>query len=105
MPTDREAPIHIRRQAELDDRADRFDVLLLSDGGALVCWLERLPDGGAVRVQRIRPKGKRDEAITVAASGTARSNGFPQMARVGKQVAFAWTGARALTAALTLPEN
>ena len=85
--------------------AGRVDVLLLNDGSALVCWLEKLPNGGAVRVRRIRPDGKRDEAITVAPSGTARSNGFPQMVRVGNQLVFAWTGARVMTAALTLPEK
>ena len=60
--------------------AGRVDVLLLDDGSAMVCWLEKLPDGGAVRVRRVRPDGKLDEAVTVAPSGTARSNGFPQMA-------------------------
>ena len=85
--------------------AGRVEVLLLNDGSALVCWLEKLPNGGEVRVRRIRPDGKRDEAITVAPSGTARSNGFPQMVRVGNQLIFAWTGARVMTAALTLPEK
>ncbi len=83
----------------------RVETLLLNDGSALVCWLEKLPDGGAVRVRRIRPDGKRDEAITVAPSGTARSNGFPQMVRVGKQLVFAWTGAGVKTATLMLPEK
>lgn len=83
--------------------AGRVETLLLDDGSALVCWLEKLPDGGAVRVRRIRPDGKRDEAITVAPSGMARSNGFPQMARVGNKLVFAWTGTRVMTAALTLP--
>lgn len=83
----------------------RVDVQLLKDGSALVCWLEKMPEGGAVRVRRIRPDGKRDEAITITPSGTARSNGFPQMARVGNQVVFAWTGARVMTAAFTLPEK
>jgi len=52
------------------------DISLLDDGGALVCWLEKLPEGGAVRVRRIRPDSKLDEAITVAPSGTARSNDY-----------------------------
>ena len=85
--------------------AGRVDVLLLDDGSAIVCWLEKLPDGGAVRVRRIRPEGKRDEAITIAPSGTARSNGFPQMARIGNELVFAWTGARVMTAALALAEK
>jgi hypothetical protein len=68
-----------------------------------VCWLEKLPEGGAVRVRHVRPDGKLDESITVAPSGTARSNGFPQMARAGDTLVFAWTGPRVLTAAMPLP--
>jgi hypothetical protein len=85
--------------------AGRVDVLLLDDGSALVCWLEKLPEGGAVRMRRVRPDGKLNEAITVAPSGTARSNGFPQMARVGDTLVFAWTGSRVLTAAMSLPSQ
>jgi hypothetical protein len=83
--------------------AGRVDVLLLDDGSAMVCWLEKLPEGGAVRVRRVRPDGKLDEAVTVAPSGAARSNGFPQMARAGDTLVFAWTGQRVLTAAMPLP--
>jgi hypothetical protein len=85
--------------------AGRVDTLLLDDGSALVCWLEKLPDGGAVRVRRVRPDGKLDEAVTVAPSGTARSNGFPQMVRVGDELVFAWTGGRVFTATLALPKK
>jgi hypothetical protein len=85
--------------------AGRVDVLLLDDGSALVCWLEKLPEGGAVRMRRVRPDGKHDEAVTVAPSGTARSSGFPQMARVGGELVFAWTGARVFTATLALPQK
>ncbi len=85
--------------------AGRVETLLLADGSALVCWLEKLPGGGEVRVRRVRPNAKSDPAIIVSATGTARSNGFPQMARVGNQLVFAWTGARVMTAALALPEK
>jgi hypothetical protein len=85
--------------------AGRVDTLLLDDGSALVCWLEKMPEGGAVRVRRIRPDGKRDEAVTVAPSGAARSNGFPQMVRVGAELVFAWTGGRVFTATLALPKK
>ena len=80
----------------------RVDVLLLDDGSALVCWLEKVASGGEVRVRRVRPEGKTDPAMTVSGIGTARSNGFPQMARVGNTLVFAWTGARVLTATLPL---
>lgn len=85
--------------------AGRVDVLLLDDGSAMVCWLEKLSEGGAVRVRRVRPDGRLGEAITVAPSGTARSNGFPQMARAARELVFAWKGDRVLTAALALPQK
>jgi hypothetical protein len=86
----------------------RVDVLLLADGDAMVCWLEKLRDGGAVRVRRVSPLqagGKLGPAVTVAPSGTARSNGFPQMVRAGQSLVFAWTGVRVLTATMPLPEK
>jgi hypothetical protein len=84
--------------------AGRVETLLLEDGSALVCWLEKLPTGGAVRVRRVWPDGKRGEAITVSTTGAARSNGFPQMARTGETLVFAWTGSQVLTATLPLPK-
>lgn len=87
------------------DPAGRVDTLLLDDGSALVCWLEKLPEGGAVRMRRITPAGKLEEAITVAPSGTARSNGFPQMVRAGDELIFAWAGGRVFTATLALPKK
>ncbi len=84
--------------------AGRVEALLLDDGSALVCWLEKLPEGGAVRVRRVRPNGKLEAANTIAPSGAARSSGFPQMVRTGKTLVFAWTGARVLTATLPLPD-
>lgn len=80
----------------------RVDVMLLADGSAIVSWLEKLPEGGAVRIRRVKPDGKRDESITVAPSGTARSNGFPQMVRAGDTLVFAWTGSRVFTATMSL---
>jgi hypothetical protein len=87
--------------------AGRVETLLLADGSALVCWLEKLPGGGEVRMRRVKPDGKPDgkfdAAITVSATGTARSNGFPQMARSGNSLVFAWTGAKVMTATMSLP--
>lgn len=81
----------------------RVETLLLDDGSALVCWLEKLSEGSAVRVRRIGADGRRDAAVTIAPSGTARSNGFPQMARSGDTLVFAWTGERVFTAEMPVP--
>lgn len=81
----------------------RVDVLLLSDGSAMVCWLEKLDEGGAVRVRRVWPDGKRAESVAIAPSATARSSGFPQMVRSGDRLIFAWTASRVLTAEMPVP--
>lgn len=90
----------------IDDGAPvgRVEVLLLEDRSALVCWLEKLPTGGALRLRRVWPDGKRGEAVTVAAAGTARSNGFPQMVRTGQRLVLAWTGTQVLTAEVPVPK-
>jgi hypothetical protein len=69
----------------------RVDVLMLADGSALVSWLEKTGKGGEVKVRRVNPDGSQGQAITVAESSAARSSGFPQMARAGDEIIFAWT--------------
>ena len=81
----------------------RVDVALLDDGSAMVSWLERVAGSGEVRARRISADGLRGPALTVAPSGTARSSGFPRMARSGRNLVFAWTGAGVLTGTLSLP--
>ncbi|HEU4388167.1 MAG TPA: sialidase family protein [Blastocatellia bacterium] len=72
----------------------RVDVQMLSDRSALVSWLERTASGAEVKVRRIKPAGIRDETVTVATSSAARTSGFPQMARGGDRIVFAWTDPR-----------
>ncbi|MFN0108705.1 MAG: sialidase family protein [Blastocatellia bacterium] len=81
----------------------RVEALMLPDGSAIVCWLEKATGSGSVRVRRIHPDGKLDESIAVAPNGTARSNGFPQIVLTGKTLVFAWTGSRVMTATMPLP--
>jgi hypothetical protein len=80
----------------------RVDVMLLTDGSAIVSWLEKLPEGGAVRIRLVKPDGKSEKSITVTPTGVARSNGFPQMVRAGDALVFAWTGSRVSTAIMSL---
>lgn len=82
--------------------AGRVDVLLLPDGSAMVSWLEKLANGGEVRIRKVKPDGSREAAITIAPAGTARSSGFPQMIRAGNSLVFAWVSNRVLTAEMTL---
>ena len=80
----------------------RVDLLLLEDGSALVCWLEKVAGGGSLRLRRVAPSGTMEQTLPIAPSGTARSNGFPQMVRQGESVLFAWTAAGIKTARLEL---
>ena len=83
----------------------RVDLQLLDDGRAVVCWLEKMPDGGKLLLRHIDADGKPGGAVTIAPSGTARSNGFPQMVRVGNRLTFAWTGPKVLTAEYDLDQR
>ena len=81
----------------------RVGVLLLEDGSAVVSWLERLNQSGGVLARRVHPDGRMSAPMTVAASGTARSNGVPRMVRAGDALVFAWVGSsRVQTAELPL---
>ncbi|HWP99869.1 MAG TPA: sialidase family protein [Vicinamibacterales bacterium] len=72
------------------DPLGRVDVELLSDGSALVGWIERLAPGAAFRVRRVAADGGRDEAITVAPVSPGRSSGYPRLAVGGEEILFAW---------------
>ncbi|MBK7600949.1 MAG: hypothetical protein IPJ07_21485 [Acidobacteria bacterium] len=50
-----------------------------------------------------RDDGKSNPSIIVSTTGTARSNGFPQLIRSANEIIFAWTGAGVLTASMALP--
>ena len=69
----------------------RVDVLLLPDKSALVCWLSGTPEGGEIRVRRVKPDGSKGPASLLTKTDISRSSGFPRMARLGREVYFAWT--------------
>ncbi len=82
--------------------AGRVEVLLHDNGSIFVCWLATTASGGAIRLRQVAPDGTVGTATTIADSGTARGNGFPQMARHGEELVFAWTSKGVQTAALPL---
>ena len=81
----------------------RVDLLMSGDGSVLVSWLEKVAGGGVLRLRRVSRSGKAGIAVTIAPSGVARSNGFPQMILHQNSILFAWTAGRVLTAESTLP--
>ncbi|MBA4073024.1 MAG: hypothetical protein C0497_14495 [Gemmatimonas sp.] len=59
----------------------RVDVEYLSDGGALVTWMEYTGKGTAeIRAKRVRSDGVLSAATVVSATSDARSAGFPRIA-------------------------
>ena len=56
----------------------RVDASILTDGSALVSWLERTAQGADIKVRRIRPDGSHDQAIALAKSSVTRVSGSPK---------------------------
>ncbi|MEX2282280.1 MAG: sialidase family protein [Gemmatimonadota bacterium] len=82
------APVRIDRGSP----AGRVDVAWLSDGSALVTWVERTGGENAeVRARRVNRNGRAGSPTTIATSSAARASGFPRMAVTGSDVVFAWT--------------
>ena len=69
----------------------RMAVLMLDDGSAMVCWMEKTSDDAEIKARRIWPGGKMDQSVTVTKTSRRRSSGFPRMVRSGNKIYFAWT--------------
>lgn len=72
--------------------AGRVGIVLDSEGGAFVSWIERTGGENAeVRVRHVSATGSLSDPIAVATSSAARASGFPRMVRAGQTLVFAWT--------------
>lgn len=96
-------------QVNVGEAIGRVDALLLSDGSALVSWMETSARGGEILVRRVHSDGGLGPIETLASTGAGRASGFPRMVRAGETVHFAWveTGnpPRLRTAAGVLPSQ
>ncbi len=81
----------------------RVDVVLLDDGSAVVSWVESSPEGSSLRVRRIPADGEPGAAAIVVPAGAKLGNGFPQLARSGDTLVFAWTAGQVKTAVMAVP--
>ena len=86
------APVTVDDDAPLG----RVDVALLPDGSAFVLWLSRTPEtpdesSAALRAQRLYADGRRASPVLVTPTSGDRRSGFPQLARHGNHLFFAWT--------------
>lgn len=71
----------------------RVDLLLEPDGSALVTWLSAEGEDGRVRLGRVSADRRTIPTLDLGSTSTARSGGFPKMARLGTRVVVAWTRA------------
>jgi hypothetical protein len=69
----------------------RVDVVLAGENRAVVSWIEEGAAGGQIRARLVAANGPRQPSLAVAETTTARSAGFPRVARSGDDVWFAWT--------------
>ena len=65
----------------------RVALVLLDENSALITWME----GNLIKAARVFADGRKDPSITIATSSEARSSGFPQVTKKGKELIFAWT--------------
>jgi hypothetical protein len=79
---------------ELDSEVPlgRVDIVLLDEGKAVVSWLrDTKPAHGELVVRRVGADGNLGPIQVVTTTGAGRPAGFPQMARQGQSLVFAWT--------------
>lgn len=69
----------------------RVDIVLLESGEAIVCWLDRNITSGAIKLQRISPKGVKGDPFEVTQSSDSRRVGFPKIGRSGSNLLIVWT--------------
>jgi hypothetical protein len=69
----------------------RVDVVLLTDGDAVVSWVAGGEDGAEIRYRRVSADGSGGAPLTIARIAASRSAGFPQLSRGGDGLVFAWT--------------
>jgi BNR repeat-like domain len=71
------------------------------DGGAIVSWLERSPEGAKVLVRRVTPAGVAGPVVELAKGGRM-SLGYPKLFHNGSETLVAWGAAKHVqTASLT----
>jgi hypothetical protein len=65
----------------------RVDIVMLDGESAMVSWME----GAVIKAVKVYKDGKKDASIIIASSAESRASGFPQMAKAGTNLFFAWT--------------
>ncbi|WP_298328620.1 sialidase [uncultured Dokdonia sp.] len=69
----------------------RVDTDFMSDGSALISWLEPMGENVVLQVARVYVDDTHDAPVTVTNTSAERQSGFPQLEVVGDKVFVAWT--------------
>jgi hypothetical protein len=69
----------------------RVDIALVSDKAALVSWLDIGKQGGTLMARLVMKDGTTGKSFPVSQRGGASVSRIPHMARMGKELLFAWT--------------
>lgn len=67
--------------------------VVVSGGSAFVSWVATEGKKASIRLRRFSPESKSSKAILVAETSSARSSGFPRLARSGNSLLLAWVEA------------
>jgi hypothetical protein len=71
----------------------RVDVVLDSNGDALIAWVATEGKGAAIRLARVTFTGRVGPALTIASTEGGRTSGFPRLKRTGGTLVVAWVEA------------
>ncbi len=69
----------------------RVDTDFMSDGSALISWLEPMGENVVLQVAQVYVDGTHDAPVTVTNTSAERQSGFPQLEVVGDEVYVTWT--------------
>ncbi len=69
----------------------RIDTAFLTDGSALVLWMEPYEENTLIRCRRVYPDGRVDDPVTITETDAARASGFPQLEVIDETVYIAFT--------------
>ena len=65
---------------------------LLSDGAAIICWMDSsMNNETVILMQKIHKDGSKSEVLTAASSTDSRSSGFPRIAIKDQDIILAYT--------------
>ena len=69
----------------------RVDVEILSEGSAIVSWMEEVDGNAEIRARKVGFNGELGKNIVISKTSLERASGFPQITLQGNRLIVAWT--------------